>query len=91
LVRHAEQPFHLLIGGGDQLYCDGCELSLLREFKVGTLFQSCAGTRNARMGQSSKKKREIVLAYNAGDGGRDRPVLLQSLLPVISQWSVRPR
>ena len=24
LTKHAEQPFHLLIGGGDQLYCDGC-------------------------------------------------------------------
>jgi hypothetical protein len=23
LAKHAEQPFHLLIGGGDQLYCDG--------------------------------------------------------------------
>ncbi|KAI0003344.1 hypothetical protein BJV74DRAFT_876259 [Russula compacta] len=23
LAQHAEQPFHLLIGGGDQLYCDG--------------------------------------------------------------------
>jgi hypothetical protein len=24
LGKHAEQPFHLLVGGGDQLYCDGC-------------------------------------------------------------------
>jgi hypothetical protein len=24
LAKHAEQPFHLLIGGGDQLYCDAC-------------------------------------------------------------------
>lgn len=23
LAKHAQQPFHLLIGGGDQLYCDG--------------------------------------------------------------------
>ncbi|PCH38463.1 hypothetical protein WOLCODRAFT_66563 [Wolfiporia cocos MD-104 SS10] len=23
LAKHAEQPFHALIGGGDQLYCDG--------------------------------------------------------------------
>ncbi|KAI0293383.1 hypothetical protein BC826DRAFT_910742 [Russula brevipes] len=23
LGKHAEQPFHLLVGGGDQLYCDG--------------------------------------------------------------------
>jgi len=23
LAKHAEQPFHLLVGGGDQLYCDG--------------------------------------------------------------------
>ena len=24
LAKHSEQPFHLLIGGGDQLYCDKC-------------------------------------------------------------------
>jgi hypothetical protein len=23
LAKHAEEPFHALIGGGDQLYCDG--------------------------------------------------------------------
>ena len=23
LAHHAEEPFHALIGGGDQLYCDG--------------------------------------------------------------------
>ncbi|KAI0253869.1 hypothetical protein BJV78DRAFT_1189908 [Lactifluus subvellereus] len=23
LAKHAEQPFHVLVGGGDQLYCDG--------------------------------------------------------------------
>ncbi|KAF9050660.1 hypothetical protein BDZ89DRAFT_1057108 [Hymenopellis radicata] len=23
LTKHAEQPFHVLVGGGDQLYCDG--------------------------------------------------------------------
>lgn len=23
LARHSEEPFHLLVGGGDQLYCDG--------------------------------------------------------------------
>ncbi len=28
LAKHAEQPFHLLVGGGDQLYCDGCVLIL---------------------------------------------------------------
>ena len=28
LTKHADQPFHLLIGGGDQLYCDGCVLIL---------------------------------------------------------------
>lgn len=22
-MRHAEEPFHVLIGGGDQIYCDG--------------------------------------------------------------------
>jgi hypothetical protein len=28
LEKHAEQPFHLLVGGGDQLYCDGCVFCL---------------------------------------------------------------
>lgn len=23
LAKHAEKPFHALMGGGDQLYCDG--------------------------------------------------------------------
>ena len=23
LMKHEEKPFHLLMGGGDQLYCDG--------------------------------------------------------------------
>jgi hypothetical protein len=22
LAKHAEEPFHVLVGGGDQLYCD---------------------------------------------------------------------
>ena len=25
LAKHAELPFHALVGGGDQLYCDGYE------------------------------------------------------------------
>jgi hypothetical protein len=29
LAKHAEQPFHLLVGGGDQLYCDGCVILLI--------------------------------------------------------------
>jgi hypothetical protein len=24
LQKHEEQPFHVLMGGGDQLYCDAC-------------------------------------------------------------------
>ncbi len=26
LAKHAEQCFHLLVGGGDQIYCDGCAI-----------------------------------------------------------------
>ena len=87
LAKHAEQPFHVLVGGGDQLYCDGCLIQLqlsLCKLRVGTLFQNCAGTRIERMGKSPKKKREIELSSNTGDTGSDRPVLLQSLLPVVS-------
>jgi hypothetical protein len=28
LSKHSEAPFHVLVGGGDQLYCDAC-VSLL--------------------------------------------------------------
>ena len=28
LAKHTEQPFHVLVGGGDQLYCDGCVIHL---------------------------------------------------------------
>lgn len=28
LAKHAEQPFHLLVGGGDQIYCDACVIWL---------------------------------------------------------------
>lgn len=30
LRKHAERPFHALVGGGDQLYCDGYVPSLTR-------------------------------------------------------------
>ncbi|KAG6821079.1 hypothetical protein H0H93_007238 [Arthromyces matolae] len=30
LAKHAERPFHALVGGGDQLYCD----SLMREHEM---------------------------------------------------------
>ena len=45
LAKHTEQPFHLLVGGGDQLYCDECVILLhlsLCESGVGILFQSCS-------------------------------------------------
>ena len=50
LAKHAEQPFHLLVGGGDQLYCDGCVIRLgLCMSGVGIVFQSRPGARNAGM------------------------------------------
>lgn len=46
LVHHAEKPFHLLVGGGDQLYCDGCvirlQLSLCKPKLSEILFQRCS-------------------------------------------------
>ena len=29
LAKHAECPFHLLVGGGDQVYCDRCVILAL--------------------------------------------------------------
>ena len=38
--KHVEQPFHLLVGGGDQLYCDGCVIQAnLRWAGAGILFR----------------------------------------------------
>ncbi len=55
LAKHAEQPFHLLVGGGDQIYCDGCViLFILCMPGVGTVFQSRAGTRNAKMAKTAE-------------------------------------
>ena len=44
LAKHAEQPFHVLVGGGDQLYCDGCVVHLHLQFcfcklKFGNCFR----------------------------------------------------
>ena len=54
LAKHAEQPFHVLVGGGDQIYCDGCvvQTSVWPLYVQGSkvCFQSRSGTRNARMG-----------------------------------------
>jgi hypothetical protein len=38
LAKHAEHPFHVLVGGGDQLYCDGWVVLLIsREFVAHSL------------------------------------------------------
>ena len=91
LAKHAEQPFHLLVGGGDQLYCDGCVILL--DFcmsRVGTVFQSRPGTRNAGMVKTPKFCRENAVSSNRRGFVGDRPVLFQSLLQVISVRSIRP-
>jgi hypothetical protein len=54
LTKHAEQPFHLLVGGGDQLYCDRCVILLICMFGVRIVFKSRPGTRDARMARSAK-------------------------------------
>jgi len=55
LAKHAEQPFHLLIGGGDQLYCDGCVILLILYMSgVRIVFKSRPGTRTARMANTAK-------------------------------------
>jgi hypothetical protein len=40
LAKHAEQPFHLLVGGGDQLYCDGCVILLILCMSGSELYSS---------------------------------------------------
>jgi hypothetical protein len=55
LAKHAEQPFHLLVGGGDQLYCDGYVILLIPcMFGVRIVFKYRPGTRNARMAKTAK-------------------------------------
>jgi hypothetical protein len=85
LEKHADQPFHLLIGGGDQLYCDGCVVLLnFCVSGVGIVFQSHPGTRNAGMDKLPKYSVENGIPSITGDAVRDRPLFFQSLLPVIS-------
>ena len=51
LTKHNEQPFHALVGGGDQLYCDVYALSVqCVSNELRFYCQSHARTRNARMG-----------------------------------------
>jgi hypothetical protein len=87
LAKHAEQPFHLLVGGGDQLYCDGCVI--LRSLyvsgaRLGIMFQSRPGTRITGMAKSPKSRQENALSSDARDAVCDRQLLFQSLLPDIS-------
>jgi hypothetical protein len=92
LAKHAEQPFHLLVGGGDQIYCDACVIWLnLCVSGVRIVFQSRYGTRNARMAKAQKTGREDELSSDGGDRVRNRPLSFQSLLPIVSERSVRTR
>ena len=51
LAKHAEQPFHVLVGGGDQLYCDGCViLFILCMSGVRIVFQVSSGNLNCKDG-----------------------------------------
>lgn len=85
LAKHAEQPFHLLVGGGDQLYCDGCViLHGLYVSGARIMFQSRPGTRITGMAKSPKSRQENVLSFNARNTVCDRRLLFQSLLPDIS-------
>ena len=55
LAKHIEQPFHLLVGGGDQLYCDECVILLnFCMSGTGAVFQCRTGTRIAGMAKSPK-------------------------------------
>jgi hypothetical protein len=89
LAKHAEKPFHLLIGGGDQLYCDACVI--LRGLYLSQwgqnyvfVFQSRPGTRTTGMAKSPKTRQENELSPNKRSAVRDRQLLFQSLLPDIS-------
>ena len=92
LAKHAEQPFHLLVGGGDQIYCDACVVWLnLCVSGVGIVFQSRPGTRIAKMAKAQKTGGEDELSSNGGDQVCNRSLSFQSLLPIVSERSVRPR
>jgi hypothetical protein len=55
LAKHAEQPYHLLVGGGDQLYCDGCVILVIFCMDgIRIVFKCRPGTRNARMAKTAK-------------------------------------
>jgi hypothetical protein len=76
LAKHAEQPYHLLVGGGDQLYCDGCVLP--RSFYVSgarIMFQCRPGTRITGMAKSPKSRQEDALSYDSRNAVRDRQLL----------------
>ena len=42
LTKHHEQPFHALVGGGNQLYCDEYAISVQIVFDELIYFQSHA-------------------------------------------------
>lgn len=91
LAKHAEQPYHLLVGGGDQIYSDSCVIwPNLCVFGVRIVFQSRSGTRIARMAKAQKIG-EDELSPDGGDRVCNRPLLLQPLLPIVSERSVRSR
>jgi hypothetical protein len=54
LAKRAEQPFHLLVGGGDQIYCYG--RVMLLNFCMSGVGQSRPGTRNAGMARAKTPK-----------------------------------
>jgi hypothetical protein len=54
LAKHAEEPFHVLVGGGDQLYCDGQAFHLQTYISrlIENMPQTNKGTRASGMGVS---------------------------------------
>lgn len=50
LSKHAEEPFHVLVGGGDQLYCDGWDICFVVEEIIAHLSVDLHGSLNYKTG-----------------------------------------
>jgi hypothetical protein len=62
LYRHGEQPYHALVGGGDQLYCDASVLSPIIQslyyFRLTLTEQYYSGARTPSVGHVSRLRGE---------------------------------
>lgn len=66
LAKHAEQPFHALVGGGDQLYCDVYALSVRCVYNESIFFSAlCANPKCKDGSPCPNLKRRSLLLYHS--------------------------